>query len=97
MSIQIFVQDFNDRKTVFDVDLNDQVSDLKEKVQCKLGYVPAQQSLTYRGKVLQDNRTLRDYGIQRDAVVSLIGRVRGGEYSATRGPAANLGHSRVAN
>jgi hypothetical protein len=77
--VQIFVKSISDTQNVFDVDLNDRVSDLKEKIRFKSGIIPNQQTLTYRGKVLQDNMTLSDCGIQRDSVVVMIARVRGGD------------------
>ncbi|CAG8600702.1 5502_t:CDS:2 [Acaulospora colombiana] len=51
---------------------------LKDKVQDKESIRPDDQRLLYGGHQLEDNRTLEDYGIQKDSTVWLVLRLPGG-------------------
>jgi hypothetical protein len=59
------------------------VSELKEMIE-KIDQTPFdQQRLVYNGKQLEDERTLDYYNIQKDTVVHIILRIRGGMFHET--------------
>jgi len=59
------------------------VSELKNMIE-KIDQTPFdQQRLVYNGKQLEDNRTLDYYNIQKDTIVHIILRIRGGMFHET--------------
>ncbi len=61
------------------------IEDVKERLQEVEGIPIDQQRLVYMGKQLDDERTLSDYNIGRNAELHLVLRLRGGMYHSTSG------------
>ena len=69
---QIILQTTAGRVYAIDIDYSDSIENVKEKVQDRLGILPSQQLLYAAGRLLEDNRTLADYNIQRNSLIRLI-------------------------
>ena len=75
MAMQIFVTTIKDNEYphiyTLDVDVSDSIESLREKVTLVTGILTKYQILTYNDNVLQDGRTLADYGIPNEGTIQL--------------------------
>ena len=55
-----------------DVDLDDSIRFVKEKIYMKLSIVPKDQNLIFAGTSLEDQKTIRDYNIKKEHALQLI-------------------------
>ena len=75
---QIFIKTINGKTITLSIQENELVADIKTKVQEK-EHIPAdQQILTYKGKNLENDKTLDDYNIKKGDTLHLSTRLKGG-------------------
>lgn len=77
--MQIFVKTMNGKSIAFEVEAEDTVASLKEKIAEKEGVPTDQQRLVYNGKQLIDESTLQSYQIEKESTVHLVMRLKGGQ------------------
>ena len=76
-SYQVFVKTLTGKLIVLEVDPFDQIYYIKSLIHYFEGYPQDLQRLLFEGKLLQDNRTLMDYNIQKESYLYLILRLTG--------------------
>ncbi|KAL3627389.1 hypothetical protein CASFOL_028752 [Castilleja foliolosa] len=74
--LQFFVRILSDHTLVVHADPHDTIRTIHEKIQSITGIPVIEQRLIYRGKQLQWEQTLDDAGVQNDAGLHLVGRMR---------------------
>ena len=81
----IFLKSLTGRVYCLEVSPIDSIENVKLKFQDKEGVPPDQVRLNYAGKELEDKKTLSDYLVQKEAMLWVLFRFRGGMYHHTSG------------
>jgi len=73
--MQVFVTTPSGTTITLEVDSSDSIENVKQKIQDQTFILPEEQRLVFDGKLLQDGRTLADYGIQDEAAIRMLSAI----------------------
>lgn len=76
--ISIKVKTLTGKEVEIDIEPNDTIERIKQRVEEKEGIPPIQQRLIYGGKQMNDEKTAREYNIEGGSVLHLVLALRGG-------------------
>ena len=75
--MQIKIKTLTGRPIDIDIETNDTIQRIKEKVEEKEGIPPPQQRLIFAGKALADDKQASDYNISAGSTLHLVLALRG--------------------
>jgi hypothetical protein len=73
----VFVKNLTGRTTSISCTLGETVEEFKYHLQDHEGIPVKEMRLTFAGKQLEDDRTLRDYGVSKESTLHLVVRLKG--------------------
>ncbi|KAJ1485974.1 ubiquitin-related domain-containing protein, partial [Baffinella frigidus] len=76
--MQLFVRNLEGATIVVDASPGDSVHDVKARLEQRDGVPAHQQRLAYGGRELEDERSLEESGVDREATLHVLLRLRGG-------------------
>jgi len=76
--MRIKVKTLTGREIELDIDDEDKITRIKEKVEEQSGVPPQQQRLIYSGRQMQDDKTAKELGVKPGDVLHLVLALRGG-------------------
>lgn len=78
---QIFIHEvLGTKKITLYVDPSNTIANIKSQITFKTGIQESKMRLLWAGKELEDNRTLSDYGIPKEAVIALVVKNQNNNY-----------------
>nr|8J0A_A Chain A, Ubiquitin variant R4 [synthetic construct]8J0A_B Chain B, Ubiquitin variant R4 [synthetic construct] len=78
-SMTIYVKTQDGKIIKLEVNDDDTILNVKKKIEEKTGIPPEDQILIYKGKVLEDDKTLADYNIKENDTLYLVKRLKSPE------------------
>lgn len=80
-SLQVHVKTFAGKTITVEVEPDESIESLKNKLQSKEGIPINQQRILFGGKQLDSKKTISDYDIQNESTMHMVLRLRGGEFA----------------